>query len=251
MNAKLIEGGLIVTILVVMGSAFAQTWTKNNALSSNQEWAAVTTSANGIKILAAGTVTRPAISDDSGITWQRSSNSATITHVAASADGTKLIAAAHSFTVQLFVSGDSGSNWVKTGSLASPYWNSVAISADGTKLFGEITNGLIYVSTDFGTNWTATGAPTAEWVHMTASADGLKLAAVAQNDGIYTSTNMGATWAKSAQSNKWYSIASAADGNQLLASGESGTYLSTNSGVPGHWRTQTLGTWLPRLMGKN
>lgn len=104
------------------------------------------------------------------------------------------------------------------------------------------SNGLAQV-------WQATGAPNKQWlVALACSADGVKLvAAVAGNPGIYCSTNAGQSWlASGAPSNSWTSVASSADGNQLIASaaiivdptrgGDHGDliYISTNSGAS--WR---------------
>src|SRR6266536_810154 len=76
--------------------------------------------------------------------------------------------------------------------IGAPYgpWNSVASSADGTKLVaaarefldscGIYSDGLIYTSPDSGATWTQTSAPTNSWQSVASSADGTKLVAAAR-----------------------------------------------------------------------
>jgi photosystem II stability/assembly factor-like uncharacterized protein len=230
MNPKFLEAALVVAILVVVVSAFAETWTQTGAPNVGGGYEALAASADGKKIVAVTSTAHPAVSADSGATWTTNVAANWFNRIAASADGTKWIAVFRSASVNIYVSADSGNTWTQTGSLASTAWNAVAMSADGNKLFAAILNGSIYTSTNFGTNWTATSAPSKAWVCLASSVDGMELAAAAQNDHIFVSTNAGTTWTTNAQSDSWTSIASTADGRRLLASAGSGTYLSTNSG---------------------
>ncbi len=150
----------------------------------------------------------------------------------------------------IYTSTDSGMTWTNRNS--SQGWQSVASSADGTKLVAVIYGGNIYTSSDSGGSW----APQAlslykYWYSVASSADGTKLVAVdyygtGSGGQIYTSTNSGVTW--TAQTNPpsaaWVSVASSADGTKLLAvvsyiaSQPQGgrIYTSTNSGVS--WTAQ-------------
>jgi len=67
-------------------------------------------------------------------------------------------------------------------------WNSVASSADGSKLAAAVNGGGIWSSADSGNTWTQTSAPTNVWTSVSSSADGRKLAATF-NGGIYTSSD--------------------------------------------------------------
>jgi hypothetical protein len=58
--------------------------------------------------------------------------------------------------------------------------------------------GPIYTSTNSGTTWILNNAPNMHWYSVASSADGNKLVAVVNNGGIYTSTDSGATWTQAA-----------------------------------------------------
>ena len=84
--------------------------------------------------------------------------------------------------------GPAGATW--TARESNRGWQSIASSADGTKLAAVVLGGQIYTSIDSGTNWTVqpVGLPaSAEWNSIASSADGTKLAAVMNRGQIYTS----------------------------------------------------------------
>jgi hypothetical protein len=92
-------------------------------------------------------------------------------------------------------------NWTLT-SAPTNSWQSVAISADGTKVAAVANqydgDGLIYTSTNSGTTWTPTSAPRTNWGSVACSADGTKLVAgvgefFVSSGSIFTSTDSGAT----------------------------------------------------------
>jgi len=142
-------------------------------------------------------------------------------------------------------------SWTQT-SAPTNYWSCVAASADGTKLVAAIQNGYtginnIYTSTNSGTTWTTTSAPTNySWVSVASSADGNNLVVAAVSSvktggkgAVFVSTNSGTTWALTSAStnNYWYSVASSADGTKWAAVSDSGIYTTTNLGVS--WTHQT------------
>jgi len=111
------------------------------------------------------------------------------------------------------------------------YWQSVASSADGSKLVAVVFGGQIYTSTDSGTTWTPRDS-VRNWHSVTSSADGSKLVAVAYLDQIYTSTDSGVTWTPRDSARRWRSVASSADGIKLVAVNFLGQiYASLDSGV--------------------
>ncbi|MEI7935271.1 MAG: immunoglobulin domain-containing protein [Verrucomicrobiota bacterium] len=178
--------------------------------------------------------------------------------VAASADGTSMVAAAGNWFSggpgQIYASTNCGATWTPTGA-PEAYWAAIASSASGTRLVAAQAAylngnpGAIYTSTNSGATWTLTSAPEAYWASVASSADGTKLVAaqVADADGnpgaIYTSTNSGATWSPAVVPSDWWaSVASSAEGTNLVAAagnvatGSPGlVYVSTNSGA----------TWTP------
>ena len=186
-------------------------------------WSSVASSADGTRLIAGERLDMITDHDflytsaDSGVTWTPVGPQQSWTSVASSTDGTKLVAAgaiiendnmvreiSENGTKLVAIAGryiytDSGATWSNSGQQPLP--NTVALSADGTKLVGAAycdpdhcgrvpTGGYIYTSMDFGTTWTQTG-PQENWTTVASSADGTKLVAAASNWGyssghIYT-----------------------------------------------------------------
>jgi hypothetical protein len=125
--------------------------------------------------------------------------------------------------------------WVQTIA-PNEQWQSIASSADGTKLVAVADNnpdnmgiGVIYTSTNSGSTWTSNNAPNLTWNWVASSADGNYLAANSYGGEIYTSTNAGNNWTESRTNGGLWAIASSADGNILFAGGGP-LYISTNAG---------------------
>lgn len=164
----------------------------------------------------------------SNTTWQA---------IAASADGTKLVAAA--IEGSIYTSTNSGFTWTLTGAPTNR-WSHVASSADGTRLVAVAESpeplvvhsdpelGAIYISTNSGATWTQASAPTNGWASVASSADGARLVSLSgevynQTGPIYVSMDGGAHWTDTgAPSNLWQSVASSADGTKLVAVAGSG-----------------------------
>jgi len=113
--------------------------------------------------------------------------------------------------------------WTQT-SAPDNYWQSVASSADGTRLAAGIATGPVFTSTDSGVTWTSNRVADAYfWNSIASSADGMKLVALAVGPGpggttIYTSTNAGVDWvSNSVPNSNLTAVASSADGNKLVA----------------------------------
>ncbi len=185
-------------------------------------WAALATSADGTKLIAASWDGSIYTSTNSGATWKWNwvPNGPWFA-VASSTDGHNLIAAMPALEqtgpeVGIYASTNGGANWIQT---AAPKlrWTAVASSSDGTRIVAVAREGGIYTSADSGSNWTPTGAPGALWLSVASSADGTRLVA-AGGGSIYTSTNAGASWISNSVSRAgWYSVASSTDGSKLVA----------------------------------
>jgi hypothetical protein len=125
-------------------------------------------------------------------------------------------------------------------------WDSVASSADGTKLAAGGSSG-IYTSTNSGSAW-APASPI-QPAGVASSADGTELAAVMDGEAIYISTNSGANWTRAGDepNANWNAVAMSADGTKLAAVAEYsiGVYTSTNSAI--NWTFQTNG--VPQFYG--
>ena len=165
--------------------------------------------------------------------------------VAASADGSKLIAGADG---GIYESLDGGLTWVFLNTSASV---SVACSTNGTRLIASASGG-IYTSPDSGVTWNFHALITDDQYYVASSADGMKLAAVGYggiSGSMFISTDAGNTWALPGApagfwlSNIWSSVAFSADGTKLVAGAEASLggpgntfepgpiYISTNSGL--------------------
>lgn len=222
------------------------TWTQTSAPQSG--WFRVASSADGARLAAVGEP--PPLSytgsfytsTNSGANWisnnvpRVSKLGATSYSLASSADGRKLAALISS---ALFTSTNSGAAWI-TNNLPNGIWNSVACSADGTRL---IVGGLeILVSTNSGNSWILTNPVAASFV--SSSADGAKCAAIS-GQLIYISTNSEMTWAQtSAPATNWITLVSSADGSRLVAVA-GGSHNLQNPVVTGPIYTSTNGgaTW--------
>lgn len=92
----------------------------------------------------------------------------------------------------IYTSTDSGVTWTEQTSDGIRNRRSVAISADGSKMFAAVANGLIYVSNDAGVTWTEQTDPGSNnWYSIASSADGNKLAAAANYGHIYLASTEG------------------------------------------------------------
>jgi DNA-binding beta-propeller fold protein YncE len=195
-----------------------------------EQWQSVACSADGTKLVAGGPLWT---STNSGATWIKA-NTLYAEGVASSADGTKLIAGVYGGFI--YISTNSGATWAHPTNTSGASWNAVASSADGTKLAAVAENAGVFTSTNSGVNWThqTNGLlPYTGFTYIASSADGSKL--VMAGSPIFTSTNFGINWTKATNAPlaSWYSVASSADGNTLLACAYNygNVYLSTNAGV--------------------
>jgi photosystem II stability/assembly factor-like uncharacterized protein len=119
-------------------------------------------------------------------------------------------------------------NWIPLESNRS--WESVAMSADGTKQTAVVDGGKIYISTDSGNTWTAKES-NRNWRYIAMSADGTKQTAAVVAGQIYISTDSGNTWTPVESNRTWRSIAMSADGTRQTAVAYGGQiYVSTDSG---------------------
>ena len=90
------------------------------------------------------------------------------------------------------------------------------------------------VSLILGQSWRVTSAPINPWTSVASSADGSNLVAVA-NGSIFTSADSGVTWTnRQAPRLNWSSVSSSADGRKLVALG---------NGVPIYTSTNAGVTW--------
>jgi hypothetical protein len=241
-------------------------WAETSTIVSNR-WSAVASSADGVKLVAVSQDEYGSIytSTNSGLTWQPTiAPYDDYRSVASSSDGRTLVAA--SLYYDIYVSTNSGTTWVEqTYFPVNMSWNgifnSVTISADGTKMAaaagtlyiqGGTTDvlyggGQIQYSTNSGASWNTSDAPNNwSWAAITCSSNGNFMVAAAYGDTnhnpgpIYISTNSGANWLPTIAPNLAYgAVACSADGTKITAAcvgssqtiSPNGIYTSTNSGA--------------------
>jgi hypothetical protein len=146
------------------------TWTQKSTVAGG---IALATSADGTIVIGNGRVSK-----DSGATWTTTAASGAGNEnvVALSTDGTKVLSG--KLLGNLMTSTNSAASWTVHSGLggASTIWDSVAISADGTKMVaGQRSNGYGYVwtSIDSGATWKQeTDLGTGSWGAVSLSADG-------------------------------------------------------------------------------
>ena len=158
----------------------------------------------------------------------------------------------------IWVSRDSGSNWVKntdplgTGLPVSAgtlmgwnYWYSVSISGTGQRIVvGNLQGNAVFISDDFGSRFSKVAIPSlynAEDISM--SVDGrVILLADTFNTQVHISRNYGATFTKvsSLAASAWLTVAVSGDGKYLLAGSYSGggVWISRDAGVS--WTQSTV-----------
>ena len=190
-------------------------------------WRAVACSADGRVWVAGSAVvageaydSQVFVSTNRGSTWTGNILSLYLNSLAASADGSELVAASMllmNFGGVIYTSTNWGATWPISGAPSNP-WRSVAASADGTKLAAVVNYGSVYSSSDSGATWVQTSAPSGQWTSVATSADGTKLVVVANTGPIYTSTDSGVSWtSNNAPITNWSAVASSADGSKLVA----------------------------------
>ena len=236
------SGGIYVSpaSLIPSTPVPAEVWVSNSVHA--EQWMSVSSSADGTKLVAVGTdpfslLSVAYTSTNAGAAWTNDSPltlTYSLTAVASSSDGSKLVAGSSGSSV--FVSTNGGAAWIPTISPAVG-WNGVASSTNGINLVAAGFEAL-YTSPDGGVTWVSNNVPSADWTSVGSSADGTKLVAVGtlETSGlgvIYHSANAGANWSLSAAPNQsWSAVASSADGTKLVAGGNGGPiYVSTDSGA--------------------
>jgi len=183
------------------------------------------------------------------------------TSIAASADGTKLVAISdrvmfyHSSTTPagIYISTNSGTTWTVPTNVSSPW--GAAISADGSIMGATAFGGglsSVWLSTNFGVTWKSVFSSSQDLGNVASSADGHALLIgddISSGSGfVFVSTNFGSSWSQislpSGSAGSY--VASSADGVKMFAAGYGSTTpnllcISTNAGV----------TWKKNLFAPN
>ena len=202
-GAKLIAAAENLGVFTSANSGVNWTHRTNGLPLQNYGAIYLASSADGTKLVAAFAGTAGIFtSTNSGITWTQATNAPLTTwySVASSVDGRILLGCTYSYWNggNVYVSTNFGANWTQSD-LPVNYWESVAESADGTKMVALASsdnydygygNGGIYTSTDSGATWASNNALNWTWICAAMSADGNEVIAAIGNPafgGIYVS----------------------------------------------------------------
>jgi hypothetical protein len=236
-------------------SASSQTWVQTSAPDAN--WHAVTSSADGSRLVALTTGGPIFYSSDFGATWSPAvAPSRNWFAVASSAGGTRLIATTQE---PAYISTNGGATWTQASN-APPftyYLSPVTSSSDGQQLLIAFYDGVHHGggmarSSNAGQTWTS-GGPAA--VSIAASTDGTHLIA-GQGPGpsgffgtYDISSDGGASWTNTTVpcSLVWGATASSADGRKLVVMSTDGSgYVYTSSDTGLTWQTNNgpSGSWI-------
>jgi hypothetical protein len=157
------------------------------------------------------------------------------TAVACSADGSRLVAAAHGS--QIYTSRNFGANW--TARESNRAWTAAASSSDGSRLVAAADGGQIYTSSDYGATWTSRET-SRSWSAVASSADGTRMLVVASG-GIWSSGDCGVTWKTNGFGvlSRLNAVASPADGTWPIAASSGQVYFGRPiaKALEGGWGT--------------
>lgn len=159
--------------------------------------------------------------------------------LACSKDGAVVIAGSDYGSI--CVSTNSGATWITATNPPNGYWTCSAISADGSQMIIGEDGGMLHISRDRGITWNVANVPRNYWTSLACSTNGEIVVATAYDNKlnnmmpghIYVSRNSGRTWKSlsSLRPHFWLSVASSADGLNLIAVAADGSvHTSKNSG---------------------
>lgn len=243
------DGSKLVAVLrttaapaIYLSTNSGTTWA-TPPVTPQKNFHAVASSADGSRLIAAAEGDQLFLSSDSGQSWSPRSVKVFWSGVAASENGTNIIAVAQTAggtPGPVYTSADGGEVWTLRSGAGSRVWTGVAMAADASRMVAAAAGDRLLVSVDRGVTWADFNSPIATWMGVASSADGLSLAAAPFNAPIVTSSNGGTNWIAhpSSGSFAWTAIACSADGNKIMAAVDNGAiYISMDAGNT--WRART------------
>jgi hypothetical protein len=220
-------------------------WQERQSGGATHNWNGLASSSDGSKLVAITSDRLVYTSSNFGTTWTQITGpafdtSSTVFSVKSSDDGSTI---AISSIGGIYISSDSGAtwrnvtpttglgnpSWTYAGGGDTPYFQSVALSGDGSHLvtgtrMNNINNGgIIFTSSDYGATWTSRRT-SFDYIAFASNGDGTKLAAAIYAQSlIATSADSGATWSNvSAGGINMLALASNIDGSLLFTSSYGG-----------------------------
>jgi hypothetical protein len=151
------------------------------------------------------------------------------------ADGTKLAGIISGSSTQVLVSTNTGISWQPAAPIPGQSTPCILSTADGSKLIAADNAGL-FISTNWGTTWSETNTALGGEIVCSANGSlllGMRLNTANGNYDICTSTNLGASWTSNNLAEApWAWVACSADGNELMATGTNGIWMSKTAPSP-------------------
>ena len=211
-------------------SDYGVTWTA--ALQKGQ-WQRVAMSSSGQYIAVTNTGGYLYVSNNYGASFTQTSVASeiqgkdTMTDVAISGDGSRIIVSTNSLVGKVFLSNNFGVSFsaISAAKLGSSNWESVDISGDGTTLIAAVNRDNLWVSRDSGTTWdqsrpTVVTGSAARVLSSATSHDGTKII-VGLMGYVVISTDSGVTWKTrpGAPNLSFYTVATSQDGFTIYGNG--------------------------------
>jgi hypothetical protein len=221
-------------------------------------WSSITISADGTRLVAtaytddSGRYAVIHTSADFGSTWTKTSAPIMSWNaIASSADGSQLVAPPYrdpdGNPQPLYISRDAGITWKETDTPAE-HWVAAACTPDGKKItaVARITSSpwssRIYTSSDSGVHWALNNEAAPAMDHIAISSDGVKVVGAFEGERgeftgfttpgfICTSADSGLNWTTFDKPGTWDSVASSADGRQLMATVTFGIFPAPTTGA--------------------
>ena len=172
----IITGGRVYT-----STDYGTTWV---ARDSVRDWISVASSSDGTKLVAVVGNGYIYTSTNSGVSWTQRDSVRAWQNVTSSADGTRLAAVTYGTGGKIYLSSDSGVTW-GAATYSSIRLNSIACSADGSRLIVGEGSGQVIISSDYGASWTSAITTSKFWTGVASSADGSVMVAVAVSMGLH------------------------------------------------------------------
>ncbi len=198
-SKAVVAGGTINSSVIYTSSDSGNTWVSNNVPYLYFCTSAASSADGNIFIVAGywGVFGRNPqwgilVSTNSGANWVEKEQGREFLSLACSSDATTLVAASGTYILISTNSEVTWKFWTTPPFPVSPFFSSVASSADGTKLVAAAKSQpnfqppVIYTSMDSGNTWISNNVPTNNWSSVASSAEGGKLVAVATGGGIWT-----------------------------------------------------------------
>lgn len=211
-------------------SDYGVTW---NAALGRGQWQRVAMSASGQYIAVTNTGGYLYVSNNYGASFTQTSVASeiqgkdTMTDVAISGDGSRVIVSTNSLVGKVFLSNNFGVSFsaISTSKLGSSNWESVDVSGDGTTLIAAVNRDNLWVSRNGGVDWsqsrpTVVAGSAARVLSSAISYDGTKII-VGLMGYVVISIDSGSTWntRPGAPNLSFFTVATSQDGFTIFGNG--------------------------------